>query len=104
MSETAEMLRHAGSGSLLCFDELGAATSAREGSAIARAVVDHVRASVGGFVLVTTHFPDLPPHCNLQLAVDEGHRVRRGVAKSDALATARRYGLCAQILACAATN
>ena len=95
MREVASMLRGAGPDSLLCFDELGAATSTREGSALARAVIEHL---VDATVLVTTHDRAVVNACRHCVAVDAAHRLRPGVASSDAIATARRLGLCSPLL------
>ena len=58
ISRIVRMLRDADSCSLILLDELGAGTDPREGAAIARALLDFLRAR-GAYVVATTHYPEL---------------------------------------------
>ncbi len=61
MLETAQMLRHATSHSLLVFDEIGRGTSTYDGISIAWAVVEHLHntADAGPRTLFATHYHEL---------------------------------------------
>jgi DNA mismatch repair protein MutS len=59
MVETAAILRHATSRSLLVFDEVGRGTSTFDGLAIAQAVVEDVHDRIGARTLFATHFHEL---------------------------------------------
>lgn len=61
MLETARMLRHATSGSLLVFDEIGRGTSTYDGISIAWAVVEHLHRDPeeGPRTLFATHYHEL---------------------------------------------
>lgn len=59
MNETAEILRRATPQSLVIMDEIGRGTSAREGRAIASAVLEHLHWSIACRCLFATHFYEL---------------------------------------------
>ena len=102
MAETANILHHAGSGSLVLLDEIGRGTATFDGLAIAWSVVEHLRKVRGGAprTLFATHYHELtelaslfPDVVNLRMAVrDWGervlftHRVESGAAD-------RSYGI-----------
>ncbi|HEX4825719.1 MAG TPA: DNA mismatch repair protein MutS [Candidatus Polarisedimenticolaceae bacterium] len=102
MAETANILHHAGPGSLVLLDEIGRGTATFDGLAIAWSVVEHLRQIPGGAprTLFATHYHELtelaslfPDVVNLRMAVrDWGervlftHRVESGAAD-------RSYGI-----------
>jgi DNA mismatch repair protein MutS len=102
MSETANILHHATSRSLVLLDEIGRGTATFDGLAIAWAVVEHLRGVEGGAprTLFATHYHELtelaalwPDIVNLRMAVREWgervlftHRVEAGAAD-------RSYGI-----------
>ncbi len=102
MAETANILHHATSRSLLLLDEVGRGTSTTDGLSIAWAVVEHLAALQNGAprTLFATHYHELTDLAleleavtNLRMAVRESdgsvvflHRVERGAAD-------RSYGL-----------
>lgn len=59
MLETATILHHASSRSLVVLDEIGRGTSTEDGAAIAGAVVEHLAEKVGARTLFATHFREL---------------------------------------------
>ena len=59
MVETAYILRHATSRSLVVLDEVGRGTSTTDGIAIARAVLEHLHDATGARVLFATHYREL---------------------------------------------
>lgn len=59
MEETATILHHATSQSLIILDEIGRGTSTYDGLAIARAVVEHLHAVLGARTLFATHYHEL---------------------------------------------
>ena len=79
MVETAYILRHATSNSLVIMDEVGRGTSTTDGMAIAAAVVAFLVESVGCCALFATHYHELPSLVagvmlgkNAQTALDVG--------------------------------
>jgi len=102
MTETANILHHAGPRSLLLLDEIGRGTSTFDGLSIAWAVVESLHALPGGAprTLFATHYHELTELAvelesvlNLRMAVREWkdkviflHRVERG-------ASDRSYGI-----------
>ncbi|MGH2444346.1 MAG: DNA mismatch repair protein MutS, partial [Chloroflexota bacterium] len=83
MVETANILNHATSRSLLLLDEVGRGTSTYDGLALARAIVEHIHDAIGGRTLFATHYHELtalaerfPRIHNLNVAVvEDGERV-----------------------------
>lgn len=59
MEETATILHHATSHSLIILDEIGRGTSTYDGLAIARAVVEHLHNTTGARTLFATHYHEL---------------------------------------------
>jgi DNA mismatch repair protein MutS len=59
MVETANILHHATSSSLLILDEIGRGTSTYDGLAIARSVIEFIHARVGARTLFATHYHEL---------------------------------------------
>lgn len=59
MEETATILHHATSHSLIILDEIGRGTSTYDGLAIARAVVEHLHDDIRARTLFATHYHEL---------------------------------------------
>ncbi len=59
MEETATILHHASSHSLIILDEIGRGTSTYDGLAIARAVVEHLHDDIRARTLFATHYHEL---------------------------------------------
>jgi len=59
MEETATILHHATTHSLIILDEIGRGTSTYDGQAIARAVVEHLHNVTGARTLFATHYHEL---------------------------------------------
>lgn len=59
MVETANILNHASTQSLLLLDEVGRGTSTYDGLAIARAVVEYIHDGIGARTLFATHYHEL---------------------------------------------
>jgi len=110
MTNIIAILRQANSHSLVLLDELGAGTDPVEGSALARALLDHLRRR-RITTLVATHFSELkayaqstPGVCNASVQFDmetlsPTFELRIGLpGQSNALAIARRLGLPRQIV------
>jgi DNA mismatch repair protein MutS len=112
MAETANILRHATSRSLVVLDEVGRGTSTHDGVAIARAVVEYLHDVVGARTLFATHYQELtsladelPRVHNLNVAVAEQdgrviflHRIVPGSAdRSYGIHVAELAGLPARV-------
>lgn len=110
ISQLVRILRKANSRSLVLLDELGSGTDPQEGSALARAVLDHMlQRRISCFV--ATHFPELksyahgtPGVTNASLEFDPEtlmptYRLMIGLpGRSNALSIAERLGLDPTIL------
>jgi DNA mismatch repair protein MutS len=102
MAETANILNHATSRSLVLLDEIGRGTATFDGLAIAWSVVEHLRTTGGGppRTLFATHYHELtelatlwPEIVNLRMAVrDWGERVLF-THRVEAGAADRSYGI-----------
>ena len=115
MTETAAILRHATSRSLVLLDEIGRGTSTFDGLSIAWAVAEHLHEShAGAKVLFATHYheltrlaAELPRVQNVHVAVREWkddivflHRVvPGGTDRSYGIQVARLAGLPAEVVA-----
>ncbi|KAJ1936029.1 MutS protein 1 [Linderina pennispora] len=68
MSETADILRHATSRSLVILDEIGRGTSTTDGVSIAYATLKYLHGKVRCKTLFATHYHELVPHVVPSLA------------------------------------
>ncbi len=59
MTETAEMLKKAGSQSLLILDEIGRGTSTFDGMSLAQSILEFILNQVGAMTLFATHYHEL---------------------------------------------
>lgn len=112
MTETANILHHATSNSLVLMDEIGRGTSTYDGLSLAWATA-HALANIQAYTLFATHYfeltqleKELPETINLHLdAVEQGdsiafmHRVERGAAsKSFGIQVAKLAGVPERVL------
>ena len=115
ISRIVRMLRDADSCSLILLDELGAGTDPQEGAAIARALLDFLRAR-GAYVIATTHYPELKSYAEATERVQNAsvefdlqtlsptYRLMIGTpGRSNALAIAERLGMPHEVLETART-
>lgn len=79
MSETAEIVRHATSRSLIILDEVGRGTSTYDGMSIAWALVEHLEKEIQALCLFATHYHEL---------IDLAHKLPH--AQNFTVATERR--------------
>jgi len=114
MTETANILNHAGPRSLLLLDEIGRGTSTFDGLSIAWSIVEHLDQSIGiPRTLFATHYHEMTELeteragiFNLRMAVQESgddvvftHRVEAGPAdRSYGIQVARLAGLPQQVI------
>ena len=92
MVQVANLLESATSSTLLCLDELGASTDAKNGRALAKAIAAHL-AERAVPTIVTTHFVGLVPPGGTSVYLDQQHRLHYGAIRSDALSyVAQRWG------------
>ncbi|MBA5938649.1 endonuclease MutS2 [Leuconostoc citreum] len=104
MANILSMIDRIDDKTLVIFDELGAGTDPAEGAALAIAILDKV-ASLGAFVIATTHYPELklygynrPETLNASMVFDVStlkptYQFLMGVpGQSNALAIAKRLG------------
>lgn len=113
VTRIVEVLRSADSGSLVLLDEIGAGTDPEEGSALARAILQHLVAS-RIFTIATTHYSDLKAFAYATPRVENAsvefdtetlrpafHLTIGLPGRSNALTIAERLGMPAPILATA---
>jgi DNA mismatch repair protein MutS len=113
MSETANILHHATSRSLIILDEIGRGTSTYDGLSLAWAVAEHIAVDLGSLTLFATHYHELteleqrlPGVVNYCISVRETgedivflRKVARGaVDRSYGIQVARLAGLPAPII------
>jgi DNA mismatch repair protein MutS2 len=105
LTNIVEVINRSGPATLVLLDEVGAGTDPREGSTLARVILDHLN-ECGASTIATTHFGELktlaytqPGFMNASLEFDEQtlsptYRLRLGVpGSSKAMTIARRLGL-----------
>nr|HID14788.1 endonuclease MutS2 [Anaerolineae bacterium] len=110
LTNILSFLDQADTRSLVLLDELGAGTDPAEGSALARALLDHFRRR-GAITFVATHYPELKTYAQLTPGVRNAcvefdpetlsptYKLTVGLpGRSNALAIARRLGLPQEIV------
>ncbi len=113
MAETANILHHASSRSLVLLDEIGRGTATFDGLSIAWAVAEHLAEGIGARTIFATHYHELnelaellPNVGNAQVLVEETgndlvflHRVcRGGASRSYGIEAARLAGVPASVV------
>lgn len=100
MSETANILRHASSRSLVLLDEIGRGTSTFDGLAIAWAVAEHIHDVIRCRTIFATHYHELTELAhekshvqNLTMLVREAGEEIRFLRQMVAGAASRSYGV-----------
>lgn len=73
MTETANILRNAGSESLVLIDEIGRGTSTYDGLSLAMAVAEHLAEKNGSYTLFATHYFELTDLPNENRRIDNIH-------------------------------
>jgi DNA mismatch repair protein MutS2 len=110
LTNIISFLHRAGTHSLVILDELGAGTDPAEGSALARALLDHFRGR-GAMTFVATHYPELKSYAQLTPGVANAsvefdpetlrptYRLSIGLpGRSNAFAIAQQLGLDTEIV------
>ncbi len=110
VSKLTAILEQATPASLVVLDELGTATDPEDGGALAIAVVERLQA-VGGFVIVSTHLPELKMYgagsagvVSASMGFDDAtlgvtYELQTGIpGQSAGLEMAERYGLPADVI------
>ncbi|MEN8614467.1 endonuclease MutS2 [Dehalogenimonas sp. THU2] len=105
MSNIARILNNVSSSSLVLLDELGASTDPQEGSALARAILTHLKSS-GVLAAATSHYTDLKVFAHVTPGLENAsfdfdpetlnptyHLTLGMPGGSNAIATAARFGL-----------
>ncbi|MGX7051686.1 endonuclease MutS2 [Leuconostoc palmae] len=113
MANIVSMIDHVDDKTLIIFDELGAGTDPAEGAALAIAILDKM-ASLGAYVIATTHYPELklygydrPETINGSMVFDvetlkPTYQFLIGVpGQSNALAIAKRLGFGSDVIGAA---
>ncbi len=100
MSETANILNHATSRSLVILDEIGRGTSTFDGLSLAWSIVEHLHNQIGAKTLFATHYHELtelaqrlPRLKNFNVAVREWHDAIVFLRKIVAGGTDKSYGI-----------